>query len=42
VPRSDEFNGSSNDGFPVMKSFFEKAGVGVDQVALADGRGVIP
>jgi D-alanyl-D-alanine carboxypeptidase/D-alanyl-D-alanine-endopeptidase (penicillin-binding protein 4) len=31
-----------NDGFPVMKSFFEKAGVDVDQVALADGRGGNP
>jgi serine-type D-Ala-D-Ala carboxypeptidase/endopeptidase (penicillin-binding protein 4) len=31
-----------NDGFPVMKSFFEKAGVDVDQVALADGRGSNP
>ena len=28
-----------NDGFPAMKSFFEKAGLDVDQVALADGRG---
>jgi D-alanyl-D-alanine carboxypeptidase/D-alanyl-D-alanine-endopeptidase (penicillin-binding protein 4) len=31
-----------NDGFPVMKSFFEKAGLDVDQVALADGRGGNP
>ena len=31
-----------NDGFPVMKSFFEKAGVDPDQVALADGRGGNP
>ncbi len=31
-----------NDGFPVMKNFFEKAGVDVDQVALADGRGGNP
>src|SRR5215218_7747222 len=31
-----------NDGFPAMKSFFEKAGVDVDQVALADGRGGNP
>jgi serine-type D-Ala-D-Ala carboxypeptidase/endopeptidase (penicillin-binding protein 4) len=31
-----------NDGLPVMKSFFEKAGVDVDQVALADGRGGNP
>jgi D-alanyl-D-alanine carboxypeptidase/D-alanyl-D-alanine-endopeptidase (penicillin-binding protein 4) len=31
-----------NDAFPVMKSFFEKAGVDVDQVALADGRGSNP
>jgi serine-type D-Ala-D-Ala carboxypeptidase/endopeptidase (penicillin-binding protein 4) len=31
-----------NDGFPVMKSFFEEAGVDVDQVALADGRGGNP
>jgi D-alanyl-D-alanine carboxypeptidase/D-alanyl-D-alanine-endopeptidase (penicillin-binding protein 4) len=31
-----------NDGFPVMRSFFEKAGVDVDQVALADGRGGNP
>ena len=31
-----------NDGFPVMKKFFEKAGVGVDQVAFADGRGGNP
>jgi D-alanyl-D-alanine carboxypeptidase/D-alanyl-D-alanine-endopeptidase (penicillin-binding protein 4) len=31
-----------NDGFPVMKAFFEKAGVDVDQVALADGRGGNP
>src|SRR5215217_8881814 len=28
-----------NDAFPVMKSFFQKAGVDTDQVALADGRG---
>jgi D-alanyl-D-alanine carboxypeptidase/D-alanyl-D-alanine-endopeptidase (penicillin-binding protein 4) len=31
-----------NDAFPVMKSFFEKAGVDTDQVALADGRGGNP
>jgi serine-type D-Ala-D-Ala carboxypeptidase/endopeptidase (penicillin-binding protein 4) len=31
-----------NDGFPVMKAFFEKAGVDVEQVALADGRGGNP
>jgi D-alanyl-D-alanine carboxypeptidase/D-alanyl-D-alanine-endopeptidase (penicillin-binding protein 4) len=31
-----------NDGFPVMKKFFEKAGVDTDQVALADGRGGNP
>ena len=31
-----------NDGFPAMKSFFEKAGLDVDQVALADGRGGNP
>src|SRR3712207_1315839 len=31
-----------NDGFPVMRSFFEKAGVDVDQLALADGRGGNP
>ena len=31
-----------NDGFPVMKSFFEKAGVDTSQVALADGRGGNP
>ena len=31
-----------NDGFPVMKKFFEKAGVDVNQVALADGRGGNP
>lgn len=31
-----------NDGFPVMKSFFEKAGVDTAQVALADGRGGNP
>ena len=31
-----------NDGFPVMKKFFEKAGVDTDQVALADGRGDNP
>jgi D-alanyl-D-alanine carboxypeptidase/D-alanyl-D-alanine-endopeptidase (penicillin-binding protein 4) len=31
-----------NDAFPMMKSFFEKAGVDVDQVALADGRGGNP
>jgi serine-type D-Ala-D-Ala carboxypeptidase/endopeptidase (penicillin-binding protein 4) len=31
-----------NEGFPVMKSFFEKAGVDTDQVALADGRGGNP
>jgi D-alanyl-D-alanine carboxypeptidase/D-alanyl-D-alanine-endopeptidase (penicillin-binding protein 4) len=31
-----------NDGFPVMKSFFDKAGVDTSQVALADGRGGNP
>ena len=31
-----------NDGFPAMKSFFEKAGLDLDQVALADGRGGNP
>jgi D-alanyl-D-alanine carboxypeptidase/D-alanyl-D-alanine-endopeptidase (penicillin-binding protein 4) len=31
-----------NDGFPVMASFFEKAGVDTSQVALADGRGGNP
>lgn len=31
-----------NDGFPVMKAFFEKAGVDTDQVAFADGRGGNP
>jgi len=31
-----------NDAFPVMQKFFEKAGVDVDQVALADGRGGNP
>jgi D-alanyl-D-alanine carboxypeptidase/D-alanyl-D-alanine-endopeptidase (penicillin-binding protein 4) len=31
-----------NDGFPVMKKFFEEAGVDTDQVALADGRGGNP
>src|ERR687890_2714064 len=31
-----------NDGFPVMKSFFEKSGVDTSQVALADGRGGNP
>jgi len=31
-----------NDGFAVMESFFEKAGVEADQVALADGRGGNP
>ncbi len=31
-----------NDAFPLMKEFFEKAGVDVDQVALADGRGGNP
>jgi serine-type D-Ala-D-Ala carboxypeptidase/endopeptidase (penicillin-binding protein 4) len=31
-----------NDGFPVMKKFFEKAGVDTDQVVLADGRGGNP
>jgi serine-type D-Ala-D-Ala carboxypeptidase/endopeptidase (penicillin-binding protein 4) len=31
-----------DDGFPVMKSFFEKAGVDTLQVALADGRGGNP
>jgi D-alanyl-D-alanine carboxypeptidase/D-alanyl-D-alanine-endopeptidase (penicillin-binding protein 4) len=31
-----------NDGFPVMKEFFEKVGVDTDQVAFADGRGGNP
>jgi D-alanyl-D-alanine carboxypeptidase/D-alanyl-D-alanine-endopeptidase (penicillin-binding protein 4) len=31
-----------NDAFPVMKSFLQKAGVDVEQVALADGRGLVP
>jgi serine-type D-Ala-D-Ala carboxypeptidase/endopeptidase (penicillin-binding protein 4) len=31
-----------NDAFPIMKKFFEKAGVDTDQVALADGRGATP
>jgi serine-type D-Ala-D-Ala carboxypeptidase/endopeptidase (penicillin-binding protein 4) len=31
-----------DDGFPVMKSFFDKAGVDASQVALADGRGGNP
>jgi D-alanyl-D-alanine carboxypeptidase/D-alanyl-D-alanine-endopeptidase (penicillin-binding protein 4) len=31
-----------NDAFPVMKKFFENAGVHVEQVALADGRGGNP
>ena len=31
-----------NDGFPVMEKFFEKAGVEVEQVAFADGRGLNP
>ena len=31
-----------NDGFPAMKSFFEKASVDTAQVALADGRGGNP
>src|SRR5215213_8486312 len=31
-----------NDAFPVMKSFLKKAGVDVDQVAVADGRGGNP
>jgi serine-type D-Ala-D-Ala carboxypeptidase/endopeptidase (penicillin-binding protein 4) len=31
-----------NDAFPIMKKFFEKAGVDTDQVALADGRGGNP
>jgi D-alanyl-D-alanine carboxypeptidase/D-alanyl-D-alanine-endopeptidase (penicillin-binding protein 4) len=31
-----------NDAFPVMKKFFEKAGVDTDQVAFADGRGGNP
>ena len=31
-----------NDAFPIMKKFFEKAGVDTDQVAFADGRGATP
>ncbi len=31
-----------NDAFPIMKKFFEKAGVDAEQVALADGRGGNP
>ena len=31
-----------DDAFPVMKSFLKKSGVDVDQVALADGRGLDP
>ena len=31
-----------NDAFPVMKKFYEKAGVDTDQVAFADGRGGNP
>lgn len=31
-----------NDAFPVMKKFFEKAGVDTEQVAFADGRGGNP
>ena len=31
-----------NDGFPVMKKFFEEAGVDTDEVSLADGRGGNP
>jgi D-alanyl-D-alanine carboxypeptidase/D-alanyl-D-alanine-endopeptidase (penicillin-binding protein 4) len=31
-----------NDAFPIMKKFFEKAGVDTEQVALADGRGATP
>jgi serine-type D-Ala-D-Ala carboxypeptidase/endopeptidase (penicillin-binding protein 4) len=31
-----------NDAFPIMKKFFEKAGVDTDQVAFADGRGGNP
>jgi D-alanyl-D-alanine carboxypeptidase/D-alanyl-D-alanine-endopeptidase (penicillin-binding protein 4) len=30
------------DAFPVMKSFLNKAGVDVEQVALGDGRGLVP
>jgi D-alanyl-D-alanine carboxypeptidase/D-alanyl-D-alanine-endopeptidase (penicillin-binding protein 4) len=31
-----------SDAFPMMKSFLKKAGVDVEQVALADGRGLDP
>jgi serine-type D-Ala-D-Ala carboxypeptidase/endopeptidase (penicillin-binding protein 4) len=31
-----------NDAFPIIKKFFEKAGVDTDQVAFADGRGATP
>jgi serine-type D-Ala-D-Ala carboxypeptidase/endopeptidase (penicillin-binding protein 4) len=31
-----------NDAFPVMAKFYEKAGVDIDQVAFADGRGGNP
>ena len=31
-----------NDAFPVMEKFFEKAGIDIDQVAFADGRGGNP
>jgi D-alanyl-D-alanine carboxypeptidase/D-alanyl-D-alanine-endopeptidase (penicillin-binding protein 4) len=31
-----------NDAFPMMKKFIEKAGVDIDQVAFADGRGGNP
>ena len=31
-----------NDAFPIMKKFFEKAGVDTEQVAFADGRGGNP
>ena len=31
-----------NDAFPIMKKFFQKAGVDTDQVAFADGRGGNP
>ena len=31
-----------NDAFPLMKRFFEKAGVDTEQVAFADGRGANP
>jgi serine-type D-Ala-D-Ala carboxypeptidase/endopeptidase (penicillin-binding protein 4) len=31
-----------DDAFPVMKSFLNRAGVDVEQVALGDGRGLVP